>query len=467
MEKEKIENIFSVPIGNIGRKYQILKIIAEGGEGIVCKIKDIENNIYAIKFQHRKDNNFNNEVKIFKLLKEKKCKAIPDFIASGECEINLRDEGFLLNQFLIQEYAPHRDLGDYILIDKTGFEEKHCQLLFYKIVKCLKSLHDCQICHRDLKLDNIILDEKYNPKICDFGFAIEYQSVLFGNLGTDCYKAPEVSSSEGYDGYKVDIFNLGMILIGLRTGKYKFDVPKEKNKFYGYIKDDDKTSFWKPFETICIGLSDTYKDLCFKMIAYEPDKRPSIVEILKHEWFGNIPNMNEEELKKYESDIKLKEELEKKEIKILSSISPDYVIENKVDQTKANTKGLGDDIEPIFKSVATPQYIEANILSNYCINIKGQLRNRVEFMTLVHESILKIFDNGDCWAEVEDKNKLKFDLIFEIKKGEEYEYNIMEIILCENETTEEYFLRFIRKKMSKNDFIEKFKKICSLLRVLN
>ena len=74
MKKEKIENIFSVPIGNIGRKYQILKIIAEGGEGIVCKIKDIENNIYAIKFQHRKDNNFNNKVKIFKLLKEKNVK---------------------------------------------------------------------------------------------------------------------------------------------------------------------------------------------------------------------------------------------------------------------------------------------------------------------------------------------------------------------------------------------------------
>ena len=68
-------------------------------------------------------------------------------------------------------------------------------------------------------MENILLDENFNPKIADFGFATYNTGELNNPKGTIGYAAPELYEGKLYDGYKADIFSLGVILYNLYTGK--------------------------------------------------------------------------------------------------------------------------------------------------------------------------------------------------------------------------------------------------------
>jgi serine/threonine protein kinase len=86
----------------------------------------------------------------------------------------------------------------------------------------LHYLHSNGVCHRDLKLDNILLDSEYNCKIIDFGFATELKgkdSSGFNNsfIGTASYMAPEILYGHKYQGHVADLFALGVILFNLYT----------------------------------------------------------------------------------------------------------------------------------------------------------------------------------------------------------------------------------------------------------
>ena len=74
---------------------------------------------------------------------------------------------------MILDYAEKGQLFDYIYKLKVPFKEKHAKVIFYKILKTVKVMHDNHICHRDLKAENIVLDGNFNPKICDFGLSIK------------------------------------------------------------------------------------------------------------------------------------------------------------------------------------------------------------------------------------------------------------------------------------------------------
>ena len=56
---------------------------------------------------------------------------------------------------------------------KQGFQEKHAKIIFSKILEGVQFIHDSDICHLDLTLDNILLDDKYNPIITGFGLSLE------------------------------------------------------------------------------------------------------------------------------------------------------------------------------------------------------------------------------------------------------------------------------------------------------
>ena len=71
--------------------------------------------------------------------------------------------------------------------------------------------------HLDIKLENILFDENFTLKLCDFGFIKDIKTKVYKNIGTDGYKAPEIyqcsGGREGYEGDKADIFALGVFLI--------------------------------------------------------------------------------------------------------------------------------------------------------------------------------------------------------------------------------------------------------------
>ena len=82
-------------------------------------------------------------------------------------------------------------------------------------------MHNIDIVHRDLKIDNILYNE--SVKIIDFGFSSHtFDKKLTQYCGTLNYMAPEIISKEPYWGKQIDIWALGILLYYLSVGKYPF-----------------------------------------------------------------------------------------------------------------------------------------------------------------------------------------------------------------------------------------------------
>ena len=94
--------------------------------------------------------------------------------------------------------------------------ENDVQRIFTQLVGAVSFVHNKGCVHRDLKLENILLDKNGNVKLVDFGFTREYTgstSYLQTWCGTICYSAPEMIKGEKYAGEKVDVWSLGIIAI--------------------------------------------------------------------------------------------------------------------------------------------------------------------------------------------------------------------------------------------------------------
>ena len=70
--------------------------------------------------------------------------------------------------------------------------------MFFRILLGIKACHEAKICNRDIKLENILLDETFNPKICDFGFSEIDKNEVTGKVGTLKFMAPEVYLKKSY-----------------------------------------------------------------------------------------------------------------------------------------------------------------------------------------------------------------------------------------------------------------------------
>ena len=128
--------------------------------------------------------------------------------------------------------------------------------------------------HRDLKLENILLDKNGNVKLCDFGFTRDYEgkaSYLQTFCGTVCYSAPEMLKGEKYAGEKVDVWSLGIILYALLTGELPFDEDDELATKHKILGSEPAYPAGLPVDA---------KALIVQMLSKRPLMRPTIADIL-------------------------------------------------------------------------------------------------------------------------------------------------------------------------------------------
>ncbi|CAG8796723.1 7223_t:CDS:2, partial [Dentiscutata erythropus] len=116
---------------------------------------------------------------------------------------------------IIMEYASGGELFDHILAHRYLKERDACKL-FAQLISGVNYLHQKNIVHRDLKLENLLLDRNRNIIITDFGFANQFNGVhddlMATSCGSPCYAAPELVISEGlYVGSAVDIWSCGYL----------------------------------------------------------------------------------------------------------------------------------------------------------------------------------------------------------------------------------------------------------------
>jgi len=149
----------------------------------------------------------------------------------------------------------------------------------------LSYMQSKNVVHRDLKLENILVDDQLNLKVADFGFAT-YKKInkLKSYRGTMTYMAPEIKEGKQYDGRQIDIFSTGVILFIIVQGIFPFKEAKKDEYFYNLILNGKLETYWK--KTGGQGLSDEFKDLILKMFSYDGSKRPTIEELKAHPWIN-------------------------------------------------------------------------------------------------------------------------------------------------------------------------------------
>jgi len=177
--------------------------------------------------------------------------------------------------WLVLEYCAGDELYNYLLKNGPLPVEK-VQKTFTQLVGAVSFVHQQQCVHRDLKLENILLDKHENVKLVDFGFTREYEgksNYLQTFCGTICYSAPEMLKGEKYAGEKVDVWSLGVILYALLCGELPFDDDDDNITRQKILTEDPKYPEHLPAETVA---------LLKQLLSRRPLLRPTLPDLLCH-----------------------------------------------------------------------------------------------------------------------------------------------------------------------------------------
>jgi len=152
----------------------------------------------------------------------------------------------------------------------------------HKLLISVAFLHENSVIHRDIKTDNILLDDNFNPVLADFSLSKLFDRSLKGSthtpgLGTATYKAPEVYREDDYD-LSSDVFSLGIVFFELFNGIIKLERDKAA---LNYIEDMLKKLGDKPLPS-----------LLKKMLNFTPQNRITCIDALKLSLFEKLPTQN-------------------------------------------------------------------------------------------------------------------------------------------------------------------------------
>lgn len=271
--------------------YLLLQTLGEGEFGKVklgvhrhfgeeTAIKLIKREMVAAAEEHQADGSktskVEREISVLRLLRH------PNIVHLYEVIESERYIGIVL------EYGAGGELFDYILAQKCLKEREACRL-FAQLVSGVSYLHRKKIIHRDLKLENLLLDRHRNVIITDFGFANNFSArsndLMATSCGSPCYAAPELVVQDGmYVGAAVDVWSCGVILYAMLAGYLPFDDDPANpdgdniNMLYKYIM---ATPLSFPDY-----ITAEPRSLLLRMLVPDPAKRATLDEVMAHPWLA-------------------------------------------------------------------------------------------------------------------------------------------------------------------------------------
>ena len=179
--------------------------------------------------------------------------------------------------FIVTEYCGGGEIFKKILDQDAPFEEKTACKIFTQILSSIEYLHNNYICHRDIKLENMLFDDYGDAKLTDFGLSKSFEGdITFDKaVGSAMYSAPEIFKRKPYIGRNADIWSLGICLYVMVCGEYPFQGEDVKD-FLIHLNDDNFT--------VPESVSPEFKDLIYKILEKNPTKRLTIEQIKQHNW---------------------------------------------------------------------------------------------------------------------------------------------------------------------------------------
>jgi serine/threonine protein kinase len=252
--------------------FEIINEIGKGGYSVVYLVQHKHSgNKYALKcamkFNRGKDKSkrIYQEIEVLKELRHRGIIRLKGWFEDEE------------NIYLVLQYISGRDLSKYFKKDLPS-KEKTADII-HQIVRSISYCHRRGIVHRDIKLENILIDSKMKIRLTDFGLCAIKNSdgdYFYDEVGTARYTAPELIEGTGYN-ESVDVWGIGIVLFMLLTGKYPFDGSKRKSIFNRILNKD-----------IDYDMYDLERDeihLLKRLLCKNPRYRIQLEDITKHPWF--------------------------------------------------------------------------------------------------------------------------------------------------------------------------------------
>lgn len=253
--------------------YILHEQLGQGGFGSVIKgVHSETGDVAAIKFVAKKSfRQFSDLQRVFQEIQALRNMRHPNIIRILDVADNPDSICFIM------EFAAGGELRGYVE-KRQSLSEEESRVFFKQIVRAVHYIHSKKIIHRDLKLENILLDKENRCKIVDFGLSdyVSSKERTVTDAGTEAYLAPEVYNgwSGHADPFKIDAWALGVILFAMTHGKLPFSRPD--NDTCAMLDKADLHFSEGSTQSLC--------HIVKAMLTPAPEKRASVNEITLDPW---------------------------------------------------------------------------------------------------------------------------------------------------------------------------------------
>ncbi|KAJ9080177.1 Serine/threonine-protein kinase [Entomophthora muscae] len=276
----KNQGMMRTPLG----EFQIGKTLGEGSYGKVKLIINVKTNEkLAVKIIKRfvppdpETGNKGRGGKTFeqRILREANLTRFlnhPHIVPLKDCRITKS------HFYLFHEYIQGSQLTD--RIGRNGIKVELAAHYFEQIIDGIGYCHSNFVVHRDIKVENIMIDSENNVKIIDFGLAnfFDQKNALKTFCGSLQYSAPEIMRGDPYIGPEVDIWSIGVVLFAMLTGTLPFDDPRNPGAWECVMNGKIRWSANMP---------QTPKSLITRLLDPNPKRRINMTEISRHPFLAN------------------------------------------------------------------------------------------------------------------------------------------------------------------------------------
>ena len=446
-------------------KFDVIGIVGEGAYGIVYKCRNKETKEYVAikKFKESEDEivkkTMRRELKVLQVLKN-------DNIV--EFKQAFKQKG---NLYLVFEFID-KNLLELLEQSPTGLSPQLIKNLIFQLCKAVKYLHDQNIIHRDVKPENLLIDNKMNLKLCDFGFARKILNNKNENLtdyvATRWYRSPELLITGGIYGPEVDYWAIGCIMGELADGKPIFPGENEIDQIHciqkvlGNLPDDQIETFYsnpiyagknllnveKPetLERRYMGILPKIAISFMKgLLELDPKKRLCGEKVFQHPYFAGLVETTESKQPQTQREKKLKMTLPNQKIlnttniniityntynntPLITNTSPNEMSQRETTQNKSVPKKTEKEMNPMAMTMTNqfPQMYQKNILKpsnkitltrqSYDYKKDKDTSTSINFNSIKNKEDVSIFKNYN-------ENLVGYKTFYK-NKNDKYNFNI-------------------------------------------